>query len=126
MIKRGLTSMQRRPTSDKTFLSYAEGSAKHGGASGRSRFPAPAAATMGAATPHPLQKHYLTILIKLSKLCSSQGGVALRRGVVNTGILATEGFPGAPGACRKTGTSKTFAAMAEVPLSKSRPFVLAG
>jgi hypothetical protein len=73
-----------------------------------------------------LQKQYLTILIKLRKLCSSQGGVALRRGVVNTEILANKGFPGATGACRKTGTSKTFAAMAEVPLSKSRPFVLTG
>jgi hypothetical protein len=62
MIKRGLASMQRRPTSDKTFLSYAEGSAKHGGASSRSRFPAPARAAMGAAAPHPLQKVVKTVL----------------------------------------------------------------
>jgi hypothetical protein len=72
------------------------------------------------------RKKYLTVLVGLSTLDSSQGGVALRRGVVNTEILFAEGFPGAPGACRKTGTSKTFAAMAEIPLSKTRPFVLAG
>ena len=45
-------------------------------------------------------KNYLTVFIKLSKLRLSQGGVALRRGVVNTEILVVEGFPGAPGACR--------------------------
>jgi hypothetical protein len=68
----------------------------------------------------------LTVFLKFCKVRLSQGGVALRRGVVNTEILFTKGFSGAPGACRKAGTSKTFAAMAEVPLSEKRPFVLAG
>jgi hypothetical protein len=66
----------------------------------------------------------LTVLFGYINLLSSQGGVALRRSVVNTesGWLQ---FPGAAGGCRKTAASKTFAAMAEVLLAINAPLPVA-
>jgi hypothetical protein len=62
----------------------------------------------------------VTVLFGYINLLSSQGGVALRRSVVNTesGWLQ---FPGAAGGCLKATASKTFAAMAEVPLFINGP-----